>query len=397
MILWNHQKKLIESNPKKYGLWWEVGTGKSIAAITLAKQNNQQALVLCPKSIKTQWLDQVPTNWLVLHKEDFKKMMKLGKLARFNCLIVDEAQFFSNHKSQLTKSLLAYIARFNPEYIYLLTGTPYTSSSWAIYTYGLILGKNWRWIDWDRKFFDHIKMGRLKIPVQKKKIAGVPTEVVLAQYVKALGQTVKMEETLGDLSMPEQIFETEYYDLTKEQKDGIASIIDLLPIVRFTKIHQCCGGSIKGDGYTPDQFYKSEKLDRVLELAKLHPKLAIVCRYNNEIQVLKAKLSDYKVIVINGETKDVYRATQEAEASDKCIVLIQAAVSSGYQLPSFPIMVFYSLDYSLVNYLQIIGRINRRDKLKRNVYLHLVVKGTIDEEVYKCIQRKEDFNIEIFR
>lgn len=400
MKLWNHQQKIIDLNPRKHLLAHEVGTGKTITTITLAKQNNQKALVICPKSIKQQWLEQVPNDWLVLHKEGFKNMWNAKGISHYNCLIIDECHFFASPKSQLTKSLLAYIARYNPEYIYLLSGTPYTSSSWAIYTYGLILGKPWRWIDWDRKFFDHIKMGRLNVPVQKKKINGVPTEQVIASVVKSLGSTVRMEDTLGDLIMPEQIFETEYFELTKEQREAIASLTDLVPITKWTHTHEVCGGTLKGDGYTPDKFFKSEKLDRVLELAKSYPKFVVVCRYNLEIyrleDALKTSFKGIKVIVINGETKDVYRATQEAGRSDKCIVLVQAAVSAGYELPSFPLMVFYSLDFSLVNYLQVLGRIARRNNLKRNVYISLVIKGTIDEDVYKCIQRKEDFNIAIY-
>jgi superfamily II DNA or RNA helicase len=395
--LWSHQQRIIDQNPKKHLLAHEVGTGKTITAITLAKKNNQKALVICPKSIKQQWLEQVPDDWLVLHKEGFKKMWNAKSISHYNCLIIDECHFFASPKSQLTKSLLSYIARYNPEYIYLLTGTPYTSSSWSIYTYGLILGKNWRWIDWNRKFFDQIKMGRLKIPVQKKKINGVPTEEVIASVVKSLGSTVKMEETLGDMAMPEQIFQTEYFELTKEQREAIASLTDLVPITLWTKTHELCGATLKGDGYTPDKFFKSQKLDRVLELAKVHPKLVIVCRYNLEIHRLEAELKAYKVIVINGETKDVYRATQEAEQSDRCIVLVQASVSSGYELPTFPLMIFYSLDFSLVNYLQVLGRISRRNRLKRNVYLSLVIPKTIDEDVWKCMQRKEEFNISIYQ
>lgn len=396
MKLWDHQQKIIDLNPKKHLLAHEVGTGKTLTAITLAKQNNQTALVICPKSIKQQWVEQVPVDWLVLHKEGFKKMWNIKDIPHYNALIVDECHFFASPKSQLTRSLLSYISRYNPEYIYLLSGTPYTSSSWAIYTYGLILGKNWRWIDWDRKFFDHIKMGRLNVPVQKKKINGVQTEQVIASIVKSLGSTVRMEDTLGDQTMPEQIFETEYFELTSEQREAIASLTDLVAITKWTHTHEICGGSLKGDGYTPDKFFKSQKLDRILELAKEHPKFIVVCRYNLEIHRLEAELHGYNVIVINGDTKDVYRATQEAERSDKCIVLIQAAVSAGYELPSFPLMVFYSLDFSLVNYLQVLGRISRRNALKRNVYLSLVIPKTIDEDVWKCMQRKEDFNIAIY-
>ena len=60
------------------------------------------------------------------------------------------------------------------------------------------------------------------------------------------------------------------------------------------------------------------------------------------------------------------------------------------------VMVFYSYDFSLKNYIQIKGRIQRINNIKKNVYFSLVVKGTIDEDVFKCIQRKEDFDIEIY-
>ncbi|MCP5375205.1 MAG: DEAD/DEAH box helicase family protein [Rickettsiaceae bacterium] len=103
MKLWSHQQKIIDLNPKKHLLAHEVGTGKTITAITLARNNNQKALVICPKSIKQQWLEQVPEGWQVLHKEGFKKMCNSGGITHYNCLIIDEIHFFASYKSQLTK------------------------------------------------------------------------------------------------------------------------------------------------------------------------------------------------------------------------------------------------------------------------------------------------------
>jgi len=133
-----------------------------------------------------------------------------------------------------------------------------------------------------------------------------------------------------------------------------------------------------------------------LELAKEHDKLIIVCRYNNEIDNIISKIKGKEVLIIRGDVKDRHSVCQMAENLDKCIVLIQASCSEGYELPSFPVMVFYSYDFSLKNYVQIVGRIQRAGHIKKNVYLSLYVKGTIDEDIYKTIMSKKDFDIELY-
>jgi len=202
-----------------------------------------------------------------------------------------------------------------------------------------------------------------------------------------------MEDTLEDTQMPEQIYQEEYFDLTKEQKDAIDNLTEE-GIARWTKIHQICSGTLKSDGYSEDKIFKSEKRDRLKEIIGQNDKVVVVCRYNNEINNLQELISgDKKVFVINGATKDKTSVYKEAEASNKAVVFIQAHTSEGYELPSFPLMVFYSYDFSLKNYVQVKGRIHRRNKLKRNIYKSLIVRKTIDEDVYKNIQNKRDFDI----
>jgi superfamily II DNA or RNA helicase len=133
-----------------------------------------------------------------------------------------------------------------------------------------------------------------------------------------------------------------------------------------------------------------------LELINQHKKIIIVCRYNNEIKEISKQIKDKKVLIINGQTKDRHQTVIDAEDSNNVVVLINAACSEGYELPSFNIMVFYSYDFSLKNYIQIKGRVLRANKLKSNVYLSLVVSDTIDEDVYNVIQTKKDFDIKIY-
>ena len=324
MKLFKHQQDLIDENPKKWLLSWGTGTGKTFAAISLAKHNKQKALIICPKSLVEQWQYQVPEDWLVLSKETFKKHSP--ELPRYNLICCDEIHYFGNYKSQLTKSLLSYIKNYNPEYIYGLTATPYLSSSWNIYTYGLIFGRNWKWFDWNNKFFYKVKMGPRMIPMPRATIDGVPFNTYIKTIINRLGNTVSLEDCFD---VPDQIFQTETFSLTKEQKKAIDDNFDPLPIVNFTRQQQICGGTLKSDGYTEDQFFKSEKLDRLLDIISEHDKLIVICRYNNEIDYIKNKIKNRKVLVIRGDVKDRHSVCLDAESSDNCVVLIQAACSEG--------------------------------------------------------------------
>jgi len=410
MILFKHQQKLLDRFPKKWLLAWGTGTGKSLASLELAKKNGGSALIICPKSIKEQWMSIIKDNncdYAVLSKEEFKKAVMIDKIESYDNLITDEVHFFSGmqglkKKSGMLKAMLFYIKKYNPSSIYLLTATPYLSSPWNIYALAEILGHKWNYMAYKNLFFQDVNMGRRwPIPVVKKKVKykGIlmNTEEAVADLVSIIGNTVALEDCAD---VPEQIFQTEYFDLTGEQKEAIKGLGEVNPIVYWTKCHQICGGTLKSDGYSEDKFYKSDKLNRLLELCDEHKKLIIVCRYNNEIEYIKKQIQIRKktanIYTINGSTKDKHKVIKSADSSEEAIVISNASCSEGYELPSFPIMIFYSYDFSLKNYIQILGRIQRINNIKKNVYLSLIVKKSIDEEVYKSILRKEDFQIAIY-
>lgn len=384
MKLYKHQQDILDKAPKKHLLAWETGTGKTLAGILLAE--GKRTLVIVPKSLKEQWQAE-GTPYEIKTKEEFKK--EAADLPAYECVVVDEAHYFSGIKSQMSKTLLTYLQRHKVEYVYLLTATPYLSTPWNLFTLAKLLGHNPKYPTWQKLYFYPMQIGRRVIHQVRANI-----EEDMARIVSKIGNTVRMDEARD---VPEQIFQTEYFDLTSAQQTAIKQITDLEPIVRWTKTHQICGGTLKGDGYTKDAEFSSEKMKRVLDLVSEHKKLIIVCRYNHEIKILSQRLEKHpNCVVITGMTQDKHTLIKNAEASSQCVVLVNAACSEGYELPSFPIMVFYSYDFSLKNYVQMIGRILRINKLKSNVYLSLVVRGTIDEDVYKTILKKKDFDIAIY-
>lgn len=400
MELYKHQQDLLARNPKRWLLAWECGTAKSRAVIELAQKNCKSILVVTPKSLKEnfenqikKWSSNSDIKWLVLTKENFKK--QADKLERYDCVCLDEGHFWGNYKSQLHKKTLGYLRKYQIGHVYILTATPYTSSVWSIYSIGLLLGKNWEWYQWKNKFFIDVGSGRMKFPVQKTKVDGINIKDYVVKLVNILGNTVNINQC-GEV--PEQTELVEFFDVLKDQKDAISNLTDTTFIALWTKKHCIENSVLKSDGYTEDKFFRSEKINRIVELCNEHKKIAIVCRYNLQIANIKNVVGDRKVFIINGETKNKQQVSEEVNNCDNCVVLIQGATAEGYNLWTVPIMVFASLDFSSVKLEQVKGRILRGDHLKKNIYIYLVNrKPSVDYDVYQRVAvEKQDFTYRLY-
>jgi SNF2 family DNA or RNA helicase len=54
------------------------------------------------------------------------------------------------------------------------------------------------------------------------------------------------------------------------------------------------------------------------------------------------------------------------------------------------VMVYFSLNYSFEEYSQSRGRIMRKGQERNCVYFHLLMRGTIDEDVLAVCQKKKE-------
>lgn len=387
-----HQQKLLDANPKKWMLNWSVGTGKTPAAIWLADKNKLKTLIICPKYLKLNWLREIerfsdnPKRFTIIHKEEFKKLCQ--KLPKYDCIICDEIQFFLGIKSQMHKSICWYLKKHQIEYFYGLSGSVYLSSPWNVYCLGKIFGKEWNYVKFREYFFFRLKLGRLQIYRPKSNI-----EKPIAQIVNSLGNSVKLEYCVD---IPDSVYEKEYFKLNKKQQEAIDNLTDITAIQRFTHIHSIENSCLKGDGYVDDRYFDSDKTDRILELIESNPKIAIVCRYNGQIRFLVGKVKYKEIYIINGNTKDKQVVVDNINNSDNSVVFIQSATSTGYNLWSIPLMVFASNSFAYADRVQCEGRIRRINHPEKRTYIDLITENGIDEEIIKCLDKKESFNIEIY-
>jgi superfamily II DNA or RNA helicase len=401
MDLYKHQEEFLMKMPRKHLCCWDMGTGKTRLSIEWAKKLEQKPLIIVPKGLVDNWVRECKTwgldGYTLITKEKFRSLAH--SLGKYDTIIVDEMHYFAG-KSLMNKSLQNYVANHQPKNILGLTGTPYLRNAWNVYRLGLILGANkldgikslWTWYWFDMRFFTRVRMGQRIIPVAK---TDEGTKKILANFVNKIGSTKHLDEC-ADVPISQEY--PELVERTKEQDDFVADMTDIEPIVRYTKEQQAMGGVVKGDAYTPQAIVKSNKLERLMQIVGHNDKIMVVCRYIHELEYLKTEIekTGRSVFVLQGSVKDRDGIVQKARKSEEAVLLVGAQISEGWEAPEFETMVFYSHSFSLKDYVQMKGRIQRINNLRPRCYVHLLVKDSVDEAVYRSLLNKSDFLAHIY-
>lgn len=409
MSLYKHQLDIIQDDKKKVGLFLGTGSGKTLTALLLARG---RTLVICPK---TQHEDR---NW---HRECQKNNLKINlttisketfrrdydSLPRFDTIICDEAhtmlgvtptiQYIKKQPrpraSQLYYCLKKFIDKTGPDRLYLVTAT-IIKNPMTVWGASQLLGYNFDFYKWREYFYTKIPIPNREIWIQKNNDT---VKAKLAEVVKKLGYVGRLEDYFD---VPNQTHRIIYTELTTEQKNRIKEIPMEYPdkIVQVGKKHQIENGSLAGNEYEEAQHFKDNKLNIISDLAVEFPQMIVFAKYKIQIQQIANRLrkDGKKVLILDGDTKDRGSVLHEAKNSKECVFIAQASISSGWELPTYPTMVFASRTYSFVDADQSLGRIQRSDNIKKNLYIYLIVKGGVDEAVHKCLEIKKDFSEKLY-
>ncbi len=410
MSLYKHQLDIITENPARTGLFMGTGSGKTLTALCLARG---KTLVICPKTQKEDrnWERENEKNKLnvdltVISKETFKR--DHATLPQFMTVIIDEAhtclgmtpntrqrnKIIIPKSSQIFEAVWDYLIRIQyPSRIYLVTAT-IIKSPMTVFAAAKLLQHNLDFYRFRDMFYVRLPMPGREVWVPKNDSA---TKDKLAHLVRKLGYIGRLEDYFD---VPEQTYKTFHIELTKKQKDRIKDMAIEYPdpIVRCGKIHQIENGILTADEFSSGEEFENGKIEKILELALEFPRMIIFVKYTKQIGAIAGNLmaKDYKVLIMKGDTKDRGKVLEEAKNASECIFIVQAQISAGWELPSYPCMVFASRTYSFVDYDQGLGRIQRADHIKKNLYINLVVKGGVDEAVDKCLKNKQSFNERLY-
>ncbi len=418
--LFDHQKRIIAEDKKVTGLFLGTGAAKTLTALLLAKG---KTLVICPKTQKEDgnWEREarkyvIKLDFDVVSKETFRSMMLAGGVKKYDTIIVDEAHTCLGvtpsiryvkkqavpKTSQLFEALELYVKTMKPSRVYLCTAT-IMRSPMTVWGAAKILGHDWNFYEFRSAFYVRLPMPGREVWTAK---SDDETKERLALAVKKLGYVGRLEEFFD---VPAQTHKVVYIELSAKQKARIKEMAIEYPdpLVRVGKIHQIENGVLAGDEFNASESFESAKLDSILDLAVEYSRMVVFVKYTAQIDDLATSLSEkgHKVLILDGRTKDRGAVILEANKSKECIFIAQAQVSSGWQLGKtkdhpeyydYNCMIFASRTYSFVDLDQALGRIQRADNIKKNLYVYLVTKGGTDEAVHKALESKKDFNEKLY-
>lgn len=398
MKLYEHQRRAIESLPDRAGIWHEPGLGKSATSIGLCKARVRgRVLVVCPKSLRRNWFREISmwdpdgaARYKVVTKEEFRR--DWDSLDAPEAVVIDEAHYHASCTSQLHKATLKFMKKHKPRFVWAATATPVLASVMSVWGLSLILGRPLgNYMTFQYRYFKKVLMGFREIPVQRDGI-----EAQIAADLRSIGDAVSKDDALD---LPDTVHLTEHFQMTPEQRRAVKSLdqdpTTSTPIVYHTKCLQIANGTLKKADGTYDVIH-CEKMSRVVDLAAEHRRLVIVCRQTAELDVLSKRIPGSMVYSGSTPVEERDAILERANRGDG-ILLLQADMGIGFNLVGVSVMVFYSASWDYIKYEQCLGRIHRIGQRNKCTYIHLITEGTIDEDVHECLQRKESFQIELYK
>lgn len=386
MKLYPHQQRFLDENPATHLLAYDTGLGKTYTSLMWAKKNNPaRLLIVCPKTIITQWEEECETHlpttikYKVITKEYFRD--KWDKNIPIDAIIMDEAHVFASTTSRLHKEMKKYLNKHRVPLRLLLTATPVLSKgSMNIYALTTILGNIITLPRWREAFMyqkeQRIMGGRIIRPwVDREDQA---TKDKLIRYINEIGTTVDKSEVY---EVPEQ----------KEIITKIPTPPDLEARLLAEMDGETSMIAIWTARHRLEQTYK---YDKVQEIASNYERIIIVSRYLSDIEKYQELFPGAHTLI--GKTKNRNELLKEVRESNASIILVNSAISEGWEHPDCDAIIFASLDFSIKNFIQMKGRALRMNKPSPTDIHILIVEGGSDENVYTSIRQKRDFNVKMF-
>lgn len=416
------------------------------------ERNMKRILVVCPLSVIYTWVNELKTHasydYLCVPLEgttenkieqlkSLPKPTRIGKpiivvtnydslyrmekeLFNFNpdIVIADEAHKTKNHESKTAKAL--YAISQTAQVRLALTGTPIGNNPLDVFgiykfidfrifgsnynqfrslyadvkyvgerrdSYGRIIKRGFPSVQGYRntdilsdKMYQHAYRVTKEEAIDLPDLVSITIPVTLEQ--KALDLYKKLEE--------EQILEIERYGETDYLKANKA-------VTFIVKASQITGGTVKLVSGKILQVSDAKLLaiKEILEgVMDGRRKVVIFARFIGEINRLMEELTNegYSVEVITGETKHRDRIIDSFQDDDKpeIIILQTKTAGVGITLHRADTVIFYSYDYSYIDYDQAIARVYRNGQKNKTTVYHLVAEGTVDEDILQAIQNKQD-------
>ena len=178
-------------------------------------------------------------------------------------------------------------------------------------------------------------------------------------------------------------------ELIAQVREGIVTASNAL--VKLLRLQQVCSGYVKLDDGAEVLVGTTKRalLADVLEdLPQLEP-VVVFCRFHHDLDTVAsvAKEGGRTCVELSGRRNELAR--WQAGGADVLAVQIQSG-GVGIDLTRARYALYYSTSWSLGEFDQSLARVHRPGQERPVVYIHLLANGTVDEVVYKALERKRD-------
>lgn len=414
MQLYRHQEQILKQveNSNKTAFYLDMGLGKTFVGSVKATSFEDPILIVCPKSLVPQWLQQFEDNHSDWSRYDLTKKkqleqfindgnnLRMGVINYESCwrrpelqkvkgitLMLDESQAIANNTSKQTKGIM----KLDHKNVILLSGTPASNARYdKLYTQLKLLGLNMNKRSYEDRycnFFEMEKAGiKFRVLSKTKPYKNVDE---LKQVMNGLGCVFMKTEEVIDL--PEQRFidvhvkKSKYYKTF--EKDGY---------VDCGEVEYISNGPAQDMLYLRQLCNSSEKLDMLKTLLEsTNDRVVIFYNFDIELKLLQQIVSKLKrpISYINGHEKQL-NCYNDFEDS---VTLVQyQSGSAGVNLQKASKMIYYSPPIKSDFFEQSKKRIHRIGQNSKCTYWKLVTSNSIEDKIYKTLDLKRDYTERLF-
>ena len=442
--LYRHQKAAVEFAMKRLlshggaALLMEMGTGKTLTAITIAGRLRKlglvhRVLVIAPLSVLGVWRDEFEryaafdyTLCVLTGSTKAKEALLEGlhgpgmQIAVVNyescwrmdlalddwmpdLMICDEGHRIKNARANASKSV--HMLAMLTQYRLLLTGTVIVNKPIDVFSQYKFVDREIfgnSFYQFRNRYFNMVGYGNYT-PVMKpwmrgeftKKLHDAAFRVTKAECLD-LPETTDVIQRIDLEIIPMQLYQDLVQDSVAQlMRDEVTTTNVLTMLLRLS---QLTGGFLTGDQTGNVEQVSRAKLDALKELIEdameNGEKVVVIARFVPEINAIGALMEKMGIryAQISGGVTDRDEQVKAFQEDPECRVFVGqiATAGLGITLTAARIMVFYSLDYSMANYEQARARIHRVGQTQACTYVHLIARGTVDERVIQALRDKVD-------
>ncbi len=414
--------------------WSDCGTGKTLTALAKFRilynsKLAKRALVICPLSVIETWASEIKSHtdfrytilsgsidhkifqlkdksqiFITTYDSMIKKELLFSILDKsFDMIICDEATMIKSRNAQRTKAITALV-EFIP-YSMFLSGTPITNNPESVFTIyramdmGETFGKNF--FSSRSKFFKNIGFVYPKwVPIPEME------ELLREKMYQRAVRSIKEE----CFDLPEKVFSKRFYELTEEQKRLYGAVCNELlhqlklsegnfklknVMSRMSKLSQLTSGFVYTDNLVKE-FLPNPKLNLLKETLELIPdeKIVIYTKWSEDLNIVKLLLDKMQInwVAIEGSVPLQQRISiidRFKNEKDPRVLIAQISTGGyGLNLMVSRTVIYYSLGYSIIEWLQSQDRIHRSGQNRTCQYYILLAKNSIDEYILNLLTRK---------